>query len=49
MADSTSKCNEVVGVFVLVPNELAFDFDNHEIVTVELAHRPWLPVLGERG
>ena len=38
---------EVVRVFVRVPNELAFDFDDHEVVAIELTYRSGLPVLVE--
>lgn len=38
---------EVVCVFVPVPNELAFDFDDHEVVAIELPHRSRLPMLVE--
>jgi hypothetical protein len=31
---------EIVRVVVLVPYELALDLDDHEVVTVELTHRP---------
>ena len=38
---------EVVCVRVRVPNELAFDFDDHEIVVIECADCSWAPVLVE--
>lgn len=44
---STEHEEEVVGVVVCVPNKLALDFDNHEIVTIELADNAWLPVTCE--
>ena len=40
---------EVVCVRVRVPNELAFDFDDHEIVIVESADSSWVPVFVERA
>jgi len=40
---------EVVRVVVLVPDELALDLNNHEIVTVELANNSWLPMFGKGG
>ena len=40
---------EVIGIGVLVPDELALDFDDHEIVAVELTDSAWLPVLVKRG
>jgi hypothetical protein len=40
---------EIVRVDVRVPDELTLDFDDHEIVTIELAHDAWLPVSVEGG
>lgn len=40
---------EVVSVVVFVPDELSLDFDDDEVVAIELAHSPWLPVLSECG
>jgi hypothetical protein len=39
---------EVVGVVVLVPDKLAFDLDDHEVMPVELTDGSRLPVLRER-
>jgi len=36
---------KIVRIVVLMPYELAFDFDDHEIVTVELSDDAWMPVL----
>jgi hypothetical protein len=38
---------EIVGVRMRMPNELAFDFDDHEIVVIECADCSWAPVLVE--
>jgi hypothetical protein len=40
---------KVVRFIVLVPDEWTFDFDDHEIVAVELADRSRLEVLGKQG
>jgi len=39
---------EIVGVIVLVPNELTLRFDDHDVVSIELGDGSRLPVLGER-
>ena len=38
---------ELVRVVVRMPDELTLDLDNHEIMTIELADDPWLPVTFE--
>jgi hypothetical protein len=40
---------EVIGVFVPMPDELAFDLCEHEVVTVELTDDTRLPVFRERS
>jgi hypothetical protein len=40
---------EIVCVVVRVPDELTLDLDNHEVVTIELAHDAWLPMGVEGG
>jgi hypothetical protein len=40
---------EIVRVVVLVPDELALNLRDHDVVAVELGHGARLPVLGERG
>src|SRR5688572_28495279 len=40
---------EVVGVVVLMPDELALRLPDHDVVPVELGHGPGLKVLRERG
>ena len=39
---------EIIRFVVLVPCKLALQLDHHEVMTVELAHRSGLPVLGKR-
>ncbi len=39
---------EVIGVSVTVPHELALDFDDHEVMSVEQADGSWTPVFRER-
>jgi hypothetical protein len=39
---------EVIGVSVAMPYELALDFDDHEVVPVEQADGSWTPVFSER-
>lgn len=39
---------EVISILVLVPNKLTLDFDNHEVMSVELTNDPGLPVLCKR-
>jgi len=34
---------------MLVPGKLAFYFDHHQVVAIELSHRSGLPVLAEHG
>jgi hypothetical protein len=36
---------EVISIVVLVPDKLTLDFDNHEVMSVELTNDPGLPVL----
>jgi hypothetical protein len=38
---------EIIGVVVFVPDELALDLDDHEVVTIELTDRARLPELRE--
>src|SRR5688572_20099815 len=38
---------EIVGVVVLVPDEVAFHLDDQQVMPVELPHRSWLPVFGK--
>jgi hypothetical protein len=38
---------EVIGIGMGVPDELAFDLDQHDIVTVELLDDPGRPEIGE--
>src|SRR5690349_1291276 len=40
---------EVVRVCMRVPDELTLDLDHHQIVTIELADGPRLPMFFERG
>jgi len=40
---------EIIRVVVRVPDEFTLDLDDHEIVTVELAHDARLPVTVERS
>lgn len=40
---------EIIRVVVRVPDELTLDLDDHEVVTIELAHDAWLPVSVEGG
>jgi hypothetical protein len=39
---------EIVSLVVLVPDERPFNFDDHQVVPVELANRSWLEVLGKQ-
>jgi hypothetical protein len=39
---------EIVGIFVLVPDEFPFELYNHQVMAVELADRSRLPVVRER-
>jgi hypothetical protein len=38
---------EVIGVSVAVPHELALDFDDHEVMPIEQADGSWTPVFSE--
>ena len=40
---------EIIGVVVRMPNELAFDLDDHEVVTIELTDHAWQPVTFKRS
>jgi hypothetical protein len=40
---------EIICVVLLMPAELALDFDHHHVVSVEFGHDPGSPVVGERG
>jgi hypothetical protein len=42
---SAEDQKEVVGFLVLMPNELTLHFDNHEVMSVELANDARLPML----
>jgi len=44
----TENQEKIVRIVVLVPHEFALDFDDHQIVTVELSDYARLPVLRER-
>jgi len=35
---------EIIGIVVFVPNELALHLDDHQVVAVELPHHTGLPV-----
>ncbi len=38
---------EIIGVSVAMPNELAFDFDDHQVMAIEKPDGSWAPVLSE--
>lgn len=42
---SAQDKKEIVGLVVLVPNELALHFDHHEVMSVELADDARLPII----
>ncbi len=47
-ADASAENEEkIIRVVVLVPYEFAFEFDDHQVVTVELPDDAGLPVIGE--
>lgn len=39
----------LVGVVVLVPNEVALELDDLELDVVQLCDDPWMPVIGDEG
>jgi hypothetical protein len=48
-ADASAQHEKkIVGVIMLVPDELALHFDNHEVMPVELPNDPRLPIICKR-
>ena len=45
---TTQHQEKVIGLIVLVPHKLALDFNDHEVMTIELPDGPRLPVTAKR-